>query len=57
MNLICLDPDGTLEDSRADMVAAIHRVRAQLGLPSAPEATLAALRVQGHGHPLPALLR
>ncbi|MEZ4473598.1 MAG: hypothetical protein R3F60_22975 [bacterium] len=40
MNLICLDLDGTLEDSRADMVAAIHRVRAQLGLPERPEATL-----------------
>lgn len=33
MNLICLDLDGTLEDSRADMTAAARRVRAQLGLP------------------------
>ena len=30
--LIALDLDGTLEDSRADMVAAARRVRAQLGL-------------------------
>jgi 2-phosphoglycolate phosphatase len=33
-HLICLDLDGTLEDSRSDMVAAVHRVRARLGLPS-----------------------
>lgn len=33
MTLIALDLDGTLEDSRADMVAAIHRVRAGFGLP------------------------
>jgi phosphoglycolate phosphatase len=32
-HLICLDLDGTLEDSRQDMVAAVHRVRARLGLP------------------------
>lgn len=32
MNLIGLDLDGTLEDSRADMVSAVHRVRAALGL-------------------------
>lgn len=32
MTLITLDLDGTLEDSRADMVAAIHRVRAGFGL-------------------------
>jgi len=31
--LICLDLDGTLEDSRRDMVAAARRVRAQLHLP------------------------
>ncbi|MFZ5863501.1 MAG: HAD family hydrolase [Nitrospirota bacterium] len=32
MNLIGLDLDGTLEDSRADMAAAVKRVRAALGL-------------------------
>lgn len=31
--MICLDLDGTLEDSRSDMTAAVHRVRAGLGLP------------------------
>jgi phosphoglycolate phosphatase len=33
-HLICLDLDGTLEDSRQDMVSSVHRVRALLGLPS-----------------------
>jgi phosphoglycolate phosphatase len=33
MRLIGIDLDGTLEDSRADMVAAAARVRAALGLP------------------------
>lgn len=32
MNLIGLDLDGTLEDSRNDMTAVVHRVRAGLGL-------------------------
>ncbi len=32
MNLIGLDLDGTLEDSRTDMTAAVRRVRAALGL-------------------------
>lgn len=32
IHLIALDLDGTLEDSRDDMVAAVVRVRAQLGL-------------------------
>ncbi len=31
-HLIALDLDGTLEDSRVDMVNAVHRVRAALGL-------------------------
>ncbi len=31
-HLIALDLDGTLEDSRTDMVAAAHRVRTELGL-------------------------
>ncbi len=34
MNLICLDLDGTLEDSRTDMVAVARRVRVELGLPA-----------------------
>ncbi|MFI5303615.1 MAG: HAD family hydrolase [Nitrospiria bacterium] len=32
MNLIALDLDGTLEDSRRDMIASVHRVRATLFL-------------------------
>lgn len=36
--LIALDLDGTLEDSRADMVAAVQRVRAALGLVARPDA-------------------
>jgi phosphoglycolate phosphatase len=32
-HLICLDLDGTLEDSRRDMISAVHRVRQSLGLP------------------------
>ncbi len=39
MNLIGFDLDGTLEDSRSDMVAAVHRVRDALGL--APRADVA----------------
>ncbi|MEK6683370.1 MAG: HAD-IA family hydrolase [Nitrospirota bacterium] len=37
MNLIGLDLDGTLEDSRADMTAVVHRVRAGLSLPARPD--------------------
>lgn len=33
MTVICLDLDGTLEDSRADMIAAVQRLRARLALP------------------------
>ena len=36
--LICLDLDGTLEDSRADMAASVARVRSDLGLPVRAEA-------------------
>jgi phosphoglycolate phosphatase len=32
--LIALDLDGTLEDSRLDMIAAVHRVRARFHLPA-----------------------
>ena len=35
MSLVALDLDGTLEDSRRDMVSAICRVRSRLGLPVA----------------------
>lgn len=34
MSFIGIDLDGTIEDSRADMVAAVHRVRAALELPA-----------------------
>ncbi len=40
MKLIGLDLDGTLEDSRDDMVAAARRVRAQLALPVREDAAL-----------------
>lgn len=40
MHLIGIDLDGTLEDSRADMVAAARRVRAALGLPAREDALL-----------------
>src|ERR1051325_5827025 len=40
MKLIGLDLDGTLEDSRDDMVAAAARVRAQLDLPAREDAAL-----------------
>lgn len=32
MNLIAIDLDGTLEDSRRDMISAVHRVRASFSL-------------------------
>lgn len=38
MTVICLDLDGTLEDSRDDMVAAVQRLRARLDLPDRPDA-------------------
>jgi phosphoglycolate phosphatase len=38
--LIAIDLDGTIEDSRADMVAAARRVRAALGLPPRPDVQL-----------------
>lgn len=34
MIFIGIDLDGTIEDSRADMTAAVHRVRSGLGLPA-----------------------
>ena len=33
MTVIALDLDGTLEDSRTDMVSSVQRIRARLGLP------------------------
>ncbi|HET8933389.1 MAG TPA: HAD-IA family hydrolase [Polyangiales bacterium] len=38
--LIAIDLDGTIEDSRDDMVAAARRVRAALALPPRPDAAL-----------------
>jgi phosphoglycolate phosphatase len=38
--LIAIDLDGTIEDSRDDMVAAARRVRTALGLPPRPDAAL-----------------
>lgn len=38
--LIAIDLDGTIEDSRSDMVAAARRVRAAFGLPPRPDAAL-----------------
>lgn len=32
-HMVCLDLDGTLEDSRRDMISVVHRVREALGLP------------------------
>ncbi len=40
MKLVCLDLDGTLEDSRDDMVAAVERVRGRLGLAARPDALI-----------------
>lgn len=40
VTLIALDLDGTLEDSRQDMVAAARRVREQLELPPRPDEEL-----------------
>jgi 2-phosphoglycolate phosphatase len=40
MKLIGIDLDGTLEDSREDMVRAAHRVRARLGLAERTDAAL-----------------
>lgn len=38
--LIAIDLDGTIEDSRVDMVASARRVRAALGLPPRPDSAL-----------------
>jgi phosphoglycolate phosphatase len=38
--LIAIDLDGTIEDSRTDMVSAARRVRAALGLPPRPDSEL-----------------
>jgi phosphoglycolate phosphatase len=40
MTLIAIDLDGTLEDSRNDMVSAARKLRAQLGLPARADAEL-----------------
>jgi phosphoglycolate phosphatase len=38
--MIALDLDGTLEDSRRDMTAVVHRVRARFGLPEREDAAI-----------------
>jgi phosphoglycolate phosphatase len=47
MNLIGLDLDGTLEDSRRDMIASVHRVRDFFSLPRRPDARFAPWINQG----------
>jgi phosphoglycolate phosphatase len=41
MNLIALDLDGTIEDSRADMIASVRRVRKSFSLPVRNEREIA----------------
>lgn len=50
MILIFTDLDGTLEDSRADMVAAARRVRSAFGLPPEMDERLAPHVNRGMGH-------
>ncbi|MEZ4434765.1 MAG: HAD-IA family hydrolase [bacterium] len=50
MTVVCLDLDGTLEDSREDMVAAVQRLRARLGLPPRPDADFRPHVNQGMDH-------
>lgn len=47
MNLIGLDLDGTLEDSRRDMISAVHRVRNLLNLSKWPDKKIAPWVNQG----------
>jgi phosphoglycolate phosphatase len=47
VTLICLDLDGTLEDSRVDMTASARRVRSLLDLPVRPDAELVRFVSQG----------
>ena len=48
--LIALDLDGTLEDSRTDMVAAVQRVRARRGLPDRADGDFVAHVNRGMAH-------
>ena len=48
--LIALDLDGTIEDSRADMVAAVQRVRRRRGLPARPDSGFVAHVNRGMAH-------
>jgi len=50
MTLIAFDLDGTLEDSRDDMVAAVQRVRASLGLVLRPDGDFRPHVNRGMGH-------
>jgi phosphoglycolate phosphatase len=50
VTLIALDLDGTLEDSRVDMVGAIVRVRERLGLPARPGAEFRDHVIRGMPH-------
>ncbi len=49
-NLLAIDLDGTLEDSRADMLASVQRVRAALGLPARPDDDFSPHITRGMGH-------
>ncbi len=48
--LITMDLDGTLEDSRADMVASVQRLRNRLGLPQRPDSDFRANVNRGMPH-------
>ncbi len=50
MNLVALDLDGTLEDSRADMVAAVRRVRSSFGVPARPDEAVTPHVSRGMAH-------
>lgn len=50
MHLIALDLDGTIEDSRADMIAAVQRVRRGRNLPPRPDRDFLAHVQRGTPH-------
>ena len=50
MTLVAFDLDGTLEDSRNDMVASVQRVRKHLGLPQRPDQDFRPHVNRGMGH-------
>lgn len=47
MNIFFIDLDGTIEDSRADMAQAVHKLREQLDLPPLAEADVRPFLNQG----------